>query len=331
MGQVKRISISLVTLAVIGCGTSKGPDFKPSQTDSRRDDEVESVCGWNVNNGPYVTLQGIATRMSYADGIFGDDDWSLFVQPDPLYSYLLFNRYGQRNADGQVECEVQAPDRVLGVAYNNPAAMERYFRPLLGKHVTVVGTWAEEAGNCHNNKTEIHPIVSIFQTDDPNAGPSYFMQFLVFSNSSSFDLIVRPHLPPYNRQNNEASFFAPIPPPPQGGDPLRYTILNETNAARRRDYSVIPGTPNVLAGSFESGTADEGKGFYFAKILVGNCTPSSCAGLCGWQYDGCGAAQYCGDCPYCYPDCGPWPDCYPCPPCCDSCGCHPCTDPACPI
>lgn len=271
-----RFALLFVPLLAVACGrstpkTSEGAVGAAKQSEAN---EVESVCGWDML-APSVTLTGIVMRISYADGPDGDDDWSIFVQPDPNYAHLLINRDGQVNQDGLVECEVQPPDRVNGVDFNRPATMASYFQPLLGKRVTVVGTHVQEAWFCHDNKTEIHPIVSIFQTDGPQPlGVAYKMKFFVFSDSASLQLIppIRPVLPFYNRFNNLASFRVPFPAPLPDVDPdgmHQFTVLREVNAARSREFLITPDDPNYLTGRFQSGISDEGKGFYFAEIEIG--------------------------------------------------------------
>lgn len=237
------------------------------------DEEVQSWCGWDMLR-PSVYLEGNVEGIDFSEGAFGDDDWSLIVRPDPNYEAYLDNSFWQRNRDGRIECEVQPPDVVLGQHYNTRAAMERYFGPLQNQHVQINGAWSQEALFCHDNKTEIHSLISALWTnasvEPPYNSLSYRLKFLVFSNSSNYHIIVRPHMPPRNREDVFGLFQVRFPETPSGIDPsrmLQYEMLNETNAARQRQFNVT--VDRQLAGIVESGTSDTGQGFYFAEMEIG--------------------------------------------------------------
>ncbi len=83
----------------------------------------------------------------------GDVNVEIFPHPDAASQAVLVNRFGAKNANGIVECEIEVDD-----SYENA-----YLQKLNGfknQPVTVIGVWVDD--NDHDNKTELHPIDGIF-------------------------------------------------------------------------------------------------------------------------------------------------------------------------
>ncbi len=212
------------------------------------------VWGWNELRDN-VTLVGTVVSNDYSGGIGGDGDWLLKVRPSPGYEHLLVNRAGRRNADGLVECEVEPLDSL-----GNEDNAKAYFGRLRGKRVTMVGTWAEDKS--HDDKTEIHPITSI------SAVEGDFIHLYAFSDDSdNFPADV-----PHSKENRTAHFSLFVNPAF-----TTFSISEERAFVRSRSVGVVgDASGRRLVGTIETGTPDEGKGFYYLKLKLEQCPVQGC-------------------------------------------------------
>jgi hypothetical protein len=189
---------------------------------------------------------------------FEDWDWSLFVHPAQGFEYLATDRAGVQNDNGNIECEIQPPD-----GFWDDGTMHRYFDPLIGHTVTVVGTWVEDIS--HNNKTEIHPITSIL--DEQPGDLEKLIQFFVFCDTSTPHAIWRPHLPPHANQPRVGQFRVRFPAAPAPGHQPTFIIAEENNHALAKNFNIVAaGNDKFLEGTVQ---VDQGHGFYFARIYLG--------------------------------------------------------------
>lgn len=212
------------------------------------------LMGWNEIRD-YTTLVGVVQTTDYSGGIGGDGDWLLKIKPDPAYERLLINRAGRRNEGGLIECEVEPPDAV-GDEDNQKA----YFGRLKGKRVTVVGTFVEDKS--HDNKTEIHPITSITCADGE------FVHILVVSDDSdNFPANV-----PHSEENRTAHISIPL-----AAGLTTFSVAEEKDRARSKSIGVVSSASgNHLVATIQSGTPDEGRGFYYARVKPERCPPHGC-------------------------------------------------------
>jgi hypothetical protein len=212
------------------------------------------IWGWNEIQDN-TTLVGVVESNDYSGGIGGDGDWLLKIRPDPGFEALLVNRSGVRNADGLIECEIEPLD-----AIGNEENANSYFGRLRGKRVIMLGTWVEDKS--HDNKTEIHPITSISCVDGD------FMHLFVFSDDSdNFPADV-----PHSKENRTAHFSLRINPVF-----TTFSISEERTFVRSRSVGVVADPPGkLLVATVESGTPDEGKGFYYIKLKLERCPPQGC-------------------------------------------------------
>lgn len=133
-------------------------------------------------DAPIKVLQG--TIVSVNPNISGpwycpdpDGDWNIFVMPDPGYSWILKNLAGDKNSatipavcgitfpnwflqspTSLIECEVKSSHPSDGIDLRN------YF--YAGMKVQARGYWVDDGG--HDDKTELHPLLSIWGGDDWN-------------------------------------------------------------------------------------------------------------------------------------------------------------------
>jgi hypothetical protein len=215
------------------------------------------VFGWRERQD-MVTLIGVAKSHAKAD----DGDWTLIVEPDAGSRALLLNNNGKRNADGMVECEVEPSDFIE----DGPVQSwePHLFGPLIGKRVTVTGTWSDDLS--HDDKTEIHPIVSLFAEETFDA--TKFVQLFAFADDSgNFPATV-----PHSGENRFAHVRIPFPPKvqlPHHHLKPQYRIKNSWYHVRSAVYRIDETvTPPVLDVLIETGIADENKGFYFSSLVL---------------------------------------------------------------
>jgi hypothetical protein len=151
------------------------------------------VLGWNeIRDGQQLT--GEVTRHIRA----GDGDRCLYIVPDA--SRLLRNQAGRTNQDGTVEGEVEPNDDI-----DNDAMEAQFFDPLVGQRVIITGTFVEDKS--HDDKTEIHPITSIF-VDWGIVESVKRVEFFVFSDdSANFPANV-----PHSGENRTGEFKVGYPP-----------------------------------------------------------------------------------------------------------------------
>ena len=155
------------------------------------------VLGW-VKIGDDVTLIGTLKSISFSgDFLEGDQDWNLDIEPDPGHMSLLQGP-GQDgpNAGNVVECEVQP----LGFE-DSESALNGFFGPLIGRTLTVNGTWVHDRGhpfdggsvppaNPLNGKTEIHPVQLVVAEHDP-VGSSKDVEIWVMTDASQAHFWIR--------------------------------------------------------------------------------------------------------------------------------------------
>jgi hypothetical protein len=223
----------------------------------------------------------MATGDDYSghDDVFNplqDWDWSLFVKPAPAFENLAINRGGLQNNNGIIECEIQPPDGLL-----DGRTMHRFFDPLAGHMVTVVGTWVEDKS--HNNKTEIHPITSILHETGSAPGLSHtekVAEFLGFCDTSTPHAIdpPRPNVPPHANELRVAQFQVRFPPSLEG-DPLdvldsahlpAFDIQAEDDRSLHKSFAILARANDLfLSGAVQVSRA---RGFYFGRFHL----PAAC-------------------------------------------------------
>lgn len=229
---------------------------KPAQAPSPQKVPIRMMAGWNeIQDNTQLVGTAIWHEYSSEDG-----DWNLFVRPNPEYQYLLRNRANIENKpsdfvkDGQhvsekvVTCEIR-PAGEFGGGDNEKKYLER----MRGKEVTVYGMWAEDTG--HDNWTEIHPITWITCWD------GFFWNIFVFSDDSHN----LPNHVLHSHENRTASIVLEMP--------FRHCdIVEESDRKRARsvNYQMWVRSDNsyYLKIDVESGTPDEGKGYYYAKVNI---------------------------------------------------------------
>jgi hypothetical protein len=213
------------------------------------------VLGWK-ELGDYVTLKGTVLF----NGRSEDGDWILKIQPDEAFEPLLVNSTGRRNDDGIVECEVEPSD-----FFDDDQHESLYFGGLLGRHVTVVGTWCEDKS--HSDKTEIHPITTVVTESTFHDKKRVYV--VVLSDDSA-NIPVNVLHGGENRIGYFRVAFAPVPVVPHYDHQPVMAIEFEKNFARSTKFTI--GTDSAgqpfLEGLVQSGTADENKGVYIARIVL---------------------------------------------------------------
>jgi hypothetical protein len=226
-----------------------------------RQDQAEFIRGtvfaatWNAGSPDWNPLE-ISKET--------DGDWSLFLQPDdPAWAENAAHTVNPSpNAGmppGLVECEVQP-------AVNDQATFDATFRAIVGRRVTMTGSWVEDLS--HGNKTEIHPIWYLWTDVDPDDSSLYWF---AFSDASGGDA-TKPQLPP----NAGASIRAvlervPFPQGPAGPSRPEYTETAIVDRCEGKTLTVASNgqaSPH-LTGTLETGRPDAGKGMYAARITLG--------------------------------------------------------------
>lgn len=210
-----------------------------------------------------VQLQGTVDKHEFSGS---DNDWNLNVRPAPDYMEMLKNEAGIANGaqhpedlPGIIQCEI-SPAGTHGGGTNEA----KYFGLLQGKGVTVVGAFVEDTK--HHNKTEIHPITWISCFDMP-----YWHVFAFSNDPVGFPNNIVDKPPFFSNDNRVANIDLPFY---QWSTPL-YQIVEEIPAARSVKYRVhtvqfTDGSLRPFLGIYiETGTPQEHKGFYYAKILAG--------------------------------------------------------------
>jgi hypothetical protein len=194
------------------------------------------------------------------------------VAPAKSFLKLLTNPAGKTNSNGWIECEVEPADNLGGDNAEDPGVMAKYIGGILGKRVTVVGTWARDRSHTFDDKvigllddgdlgkTEIHPVTSLLVEWPAGAdNRERLIDFFVFSDDSAN---VPAHVP-HSDENREGGFAIPIP----AGTTFR--LLRELDMARSKTYTIVPApTHSTLTASVLSGRASEGKGFYYARLAL---------------------------------------------------------------
>jgi len=224
------------------------------------------LWGW-TELADHRVLSGIAREFELAS----DGDWCIKVAPTSDDEELLRNpRVGKPNTNMLVECEVEPPNRLHGRDAMDYDVMMSFLSPLINRPITVAGTWSVDKshrydGNsaacifteCLDGKTEIHPITSIFhERDVANHSVRQFDFFVFCDDSENF-----PRRVPHSGESRIGSFRVSTP------RNSTWFIREELDMARSKSFVVeeVAGTWS-FAGSVESGTAGEGKGFYYALI-----------------------------------------------------------------
>lgn len=232
------------------------------------------IFGWRLLAHSPQTLIGTVTKYEYNGGFTGDGDWSLYVKPDNPDDPLLTNSSGpgRTNHTGQIECEIEPSVDPTGDHDSYSAMGAQFFGKLVGKHVQVWGPWVADCshawnddscpGCCGVGKTEIHPIFSVeaLMSESPDAKE---VEVFVFSDDSD-DI-----LPPNSGENIPATFAIAFPSTPPDALYPKFYLASESNQARSVTYNLTTGDPYVLHIAVQSGTPDEGKGFYHAAINIG--------------------------------------------------------------
>ncbi len=214
------------------------------------------VFGWR-ELADYVTLHGTVTSSGRAD----DGDWILMVQPDnPASTWLLTNGAGKVNDNGQVECEVEPSD-----FFDDDIHQQIYFGPLVGKHVTITGTWSEDLS--HDDKTEIHPITSVVSETNLTEAKLIYMTVMA-DDSGQFPANVL-----HSGESRVADLrilYPPVPVRPHYDFKPRFKVEFSKSYARSVDYSIEDDGAHlpVLRVLVHTGTAEEGHGLHIARIYM---------------------------------------------------------------
>lgn len=213
------------------------------------------VFGWK-GLADYVRLEGTVLKTERSS----DGDWILQIQPDEGSERLLVNSQGKRNENGIVECEIEPSD-----FFDDDQHEQIYFGTLQGRQVTVVGTWVEDKS--HDDKTEIHPVTTVVAEHTFQDKKTVYL--LVLSDDSS-------NIPArvlHSGENRVGDFRIPFAPPPHVPHYDHHPVLTiefDVNYARSASFSIETdgsGQP-FLVGLVQSGTAEEGKGVYIARIVL---------------------------------------------------------------
>lgn len=210
-------------------------------------EQLFSLLGWNEIQD-YVTLVGVVESNDYSGGLGGDGDWLLKVRPDPGYERLLVNRAGHRNSDGLIECEIEP----TAGSFDNENNARAYFGRIRGKRVTIIGTWVEDKS--HKDKTEIHPITAISSRD----GNTVHI-FAFTDDSDNFPAKV-----PHSEENRKVEMSVPVDPSHNS-----FSIIEERYRARSHSIGIVGGASGKrLVAKIETGTPDEGRGYYYAQLML---------------------------------------------------------------
>jgi hypothetical protein len=203
-----------------------------------------------------------------------DGDWCFKVAPMPTYAQLLVNpRVDKPNTNGLIDCEIEPPEDLKGQNAQDSKVMMSFIGHMKGRRVTVVGTWVIDKAyrydgaqspcifsECLDGKTEIHPITSIFHDrPQPDEWTREF-DFLVFSDDS----MNFPRRVPHSGESRIGTFRIGVP------EGATWQKLHEIDMARSTNFDLEPVEAQnwALTGAVESGSASEGKGFYYGLFRV---------------------------------------------------------------
>lgn len=212
------------------------------------------MASWNVISNSQ-DLTGVVRSHERNGGVVGDGDWILKIAPDQADHLLLINRAGVVNRNRLVECEVEPNDSI-----DNDAMEAHFFAPLVGLRVTVSGPWVEDTR--HDNKTEIHPILSIL-VDRGITGPVKRIEFFVIADDSWSSSVPQPV--------DEGRFRVAYPPPPVAAAVVPRFAETEVEIRPGHGLKLIQpvqqGNSFFLEGRIGAG-APPLAGFYHSVILM---------------------------------------------------------------
>jgi hypothetical protein len=215
------------------------------------------VSGWRERQDG-VTVSGVVVGHDKAL----DGDWTLLVKPDPEFEGLLHNHGGARNADGNIECEVEPSDFIEDGPVDSWEPV--FFGQLMGKHVTVTGTWSDDLS--HADKTEIHPIVSL--VEETTTADHKRVQLFAFADDSGNTFATVPHSGVSRVVHVRIPFAGHVKLPHHQVTP-HYVVHNEWCHVKSRHFTIDESNEvPVLDVLIETGVADDHQGFYFGSLSL---------------------------------------------------------------
>ncbi|MBV9328335.1 MAG: hypothetical protein JO352_31855 [Chloroflexi bacterium] len=226
-------------------------------------DDTMGLQGWTEYQDG-VTLVGAVTGDNYSDHSGPDStddwDWSIFVQPATGYDYLATNNQGVRNDNGVIECEIQAPDGL-----QDWASTHRYIDPLIGRTITMAGTWVDDIS--HNRKTEIHPITLVIAEEwEGDLNVAKLVTFMAFCDTYDWQPF-RPFAVPHSNELRTGTLRVAYPASPDPTSPPILSVLDEINRALPDKDIHISQEANqaFLLGTVQ---VDRGHPFYFGRFRL---------------------------------------------------------------
>ncbi len=174
-----------------------------------------------------------------------DEDWILEIKPDTNCLTMLNNLKGEMNANRIIETEIEPLDNM-----GSKANEKKFFAPLLGKKVWIMGTWVDDNG--HECKTELHPITGIVAIDNDTVKVFAFLD-------DSWNFVTKV---PHSGENRIFDLQLPFPQNYQA-----IQSLSEVNLTQKRDITF---SHDTLSIHIETGCTKEKQGFYYGEWLLTN-------------------------------------------------------------
>jgi hypothetical protein len=232
------------------------------------------VYGWRIL-GDDVEVQGIIRGHSFSKV---DKDWDLSLEPLPAFASFLRNPTAPApNKSGRMTCEIE-PVQLPSTLGEGEVVESAFFAPLVGQTVTATGVWAVDCSHlwdgrtglpvphCRRGKTEIHPLASLL-VESPAQGATKTIEVFVFS-----DVDKKLARVPHGAENWHRTFRIAFPPRPTAQATPIFTIRPDrlVNLTRSATWRIVQSGIRIhLEGDIQSGTPDEGNGFYHAIIDLG--------------------------------------------------------------
>ena len=263
------------------------------------------ALGWDLKqNDLDLDGDGIPEAISFVGNVrvdmyqSDDHDWHLFVVPLPGVEGLpsvarLTNSVG--DTDSEMTCEVKViPD------FDSKTCEERFFGPLVGRRVTVQGTWVEDRSHpwladveeygvraapgfdeeglrSASPQVEIHPISSVLaEMSLPGDAVREFV-FMVFSDDTNRNcsgvncasLLSQSGGVWFSGQSRVGTFDIPFGPPPGTGFTPRFELIGEVERSDSPTVMIVQrGADWFLAGRVASGRPDENKGLFRGRVRM---------------------------------------------------------------
>lgn len=212
-----------------------------------------------------------------------NNTWTILVEPDPAYDYVLTTQTGQKNPTGQITCTVNVDPTVV-----DTDTLESLLNASINQTVRIIGTWCDDTTN---NVTVFCPLSVLlidngFEVYTLKGWPVavHDVSLLAFTHAA------RPDGDTSDPHSNESQTFTfdvqfPLKPADEALPFWRAYASTRVGQAASVGFSPVDEAPrNWLRVSIETGLAANRQGFYAVQLgltydepkLDDYCPPGHC-------------------------------------------------------